>query len=202
MDWLLRLRTLPWSSEGAKSVDETEHKAVQVWRLAAVKGCFPRFQSALQGCWRGGSVYRSIVHTVGLVPWMVKCVDLTALRKYLTKATAGDFCGSQSDGTAHQGGEGMAAGAWRQLITVCPIVREQRAKDAGTLFLSPFINLRQEGTVHIQSGSSPAVKALWKYPHRSTQRCVSMVAPTKVTLKIHQHGKTAWTPMSRPLASP
>lgn len=38
MDWLLRLRTLPWSSEGAKSVNETEHKTVQVWRLAAVKG--------------------------------------------------------------------------------------------------------------------------------------------------------------------
>lgn len=30
------------------------------------------------------------MHTVGLVQWLVRCVDL-ALRKYLTKATAGFF---------------------------------------------------------------------------------------------------------------
>lgn len=61
----------------------------------------------------------------------------------------------------------MAVGAWRQLITLDPVVREQREKDAGALPLSLFINLRV-GAVHVQ-GFPTSVKAFWKHPHRRTQ---------------------------------
>lgn len=47
----------------------------------------------------------------------------------------------------------MAVGAWRQLITLGPEVREQREKDGGALPLSLFINLG-DGAVHTQGGPS------------------------------------------------
>ena len=148
MDWLHRLSTLPRSWGGSGESRECQLDGASNRAGGEVCSCEwgVLLASAAGFSYSSGGAGGEGQFTGPLVLWMVRCVNSYCFDEIPDKGNFqrvfvfvfGDFCGSQFEGTAHGAGEGMAAGAWRELFTF--YLREHR--DACSPLLSQRINPR------------------------------------------------------------